>query len=113
VVEGGIRVRGGNVELDIGLDLAIGARCAGVEEDAALLAGEIPGRAAAVRETDGRARSRREGVRVERNAGQVACSALSVGVGLVLRPLAAERGPGLSSLEIPEHRPDPLSPDAR
>src|SRR6266446_2712561 len=46
VVEGGVGVRRGEMHLDVGLDLVIGARCAGIEEEAGLLAGEIPLRAA-------------------------------------------------------------------
>src|SRR5205085_11512888 len=83
VVEDRVGVRGREVELDIGLDLAIGARRARIEEEAALLAREIPFRAAAMRQPDRRTRAGREGVGVERDAGQVAGAALAVDKGLV------------------------------
>src|SRR5262249_7377075 len=67
VVEDRIRVRGREVEFDIGLDLAVRARRARIEENTRLLGREIPSRAAAMREADRRARARREGMRVERD----------------------------------------------
>src|SRR5205085_8185051 len=76
VVEDRVGVRGGEVELDIGLDLAIGARRARIEEDTRLVAREIPFRAAAMSKADGRARAGREGMGVQRDAGQVAGAAL-------------------------------------
>src|SRR5207237_8439212 len=91
VVEDRVGVRGGEVEFDIGLDLAIGARRARVEEDAALLAGEIPLGAAAMSKADGRARAGREGMGVQRDAGRVAGAALAVDKGRVKRALAVQR----------------------
>src|SRR5262249_21951355 len=67
VVEDRIRVRGREVEFDIGLDLAVRARRARIEEDTRLLGRENPIRATAMGETDRRARARREGMRVERD----------------------------------------------
>src|SRR5439155_7508042 len=76
VVEDRVGVRGREIEFDIGLDLAIGARRAGVEEDAALFAREMPTRTARMGVADRRAWTGREGMSVQRDARQVAGAAL-------------------------------------
>ena len=113
VVEDRVGVRGGEVKFDIGLDLAIGARRARVEEDAALLAGEIPLGAAAMSKADRRARAGREGMGVQRDAGQVAGAALAVDKGLVERALAVQRAADGATLQVPHHGPDALAADAQ
>src|SRR5439155_23993290 len=113
VVEDRVRIRRREVELDIGLDLAIGARRARVEEDAALLAGEIPLGTAAVGKADRRARAGRQGMGVERDAGQIAGAALAVDTGLVEGALAVQRAAEGATLHVPDHRPDALPADAQ
>ena len=107
VVEDRVGVRGGEVELDIGLDLAIGARRARIEKDAALLAREIPFGAAAMGKADRRARAGREGMGVQRDAGQIAGAALAVDKGLVERALAVERAADGAALQVPTPGPTP------
>src|SRR5207248_6267872 len=46
------RIHRPEIELDIGLDLSIGARAARIQKNARQLAREVPGRAARVREAD-------------------------------------------------------------
>src|SRR5205823_744703 len=113
VVEDRVRIRRREVELDIGLDLAVRARRARVEEDAALLAGEIPLGAAAMSKADRRARAGREGMAVERDAGQIAGAALAVDKGLVEGALAVQRAANGTAFQVPDHRPDALAADAQ
>src|SRR5712664_1035829 len=63
-------------------------------------------------ETD-RRRGIREGVRVERDRGQVAGAALAVDIGLVEAALAAEPAADGAALHVPDHRPDALAADAQ
>src|SRR5207237_10785563 len=104
-----VGVRGREVEFDIGLDLAIGARRARVEEETRLLAGEIPLGAAAMSKADRRARAGREGMGVQRDAGQVAGAGLAVDQGLVESAMAVQRAAAGAPLHVPNHRPAPLT----
>src|SRR5207253_8498239 len=106
-------VRGREIEFDIGLDLAIGARRAGVEEDAALFAREMPTRTARMGVADRRAWTGREGMSVQRDARQVAGAALTVIVRLIVRALAAECPADRIALQVPRHRPHALAADAQ
>src|SRR5204863_3529387 len=95
-VEDRVGVRRREIHLDIGLDLAIGARRPGIEEETGLLAGELPFRAARMAEADrcgGTADcgADPEGVRVERDRRQIAGAALAVRVGLIESALAVQR----------------------
>src|SRR5262249_7775787 len=78
-----------------------------------LLARDRPSGATRRGKTPRRVWARREGVRVQRDAGQVAGAASSVSIDLVERALAAQRAAGGMTFQPPYYRANPLPADAQ